>query len=295
MARGDTGKWVARAGATGGGRSYRGQRPMKWYFSLAMICVVGVALIAYSRYERQNPAAATPPAVGAHWFQALGIDICGTVQPNLPANPNASKAPIPGIRTDGDGVIQVAPTTSKDAGDNATFARFVESYPGLTITNDTLQLPGGPKYSNGEKCPAGFPFTGKTAALQIKVWPSFTPPGSNNPTVFHDPASIKLADGQLITVAFVPSGVSVPKPSSITAMLTDRAGSAASTQTTAAAPTPTSAPTATTAPSTATTAPSSPTTAPSTATTATTLPSSTRTTTTTKPASTATTATTAKP
>ena len=57
MARGDTGKWVARAGATGGGRSYRGQRPMKWYASLAMICLLGVALIVYSRYERQHPAA----------------------------------------------------------------------------------------------------------------------------------------------------------------------------------------------------------------------------------------------
>src|SRR5271168_4673830 len=139
MARGDSGKWVARAGATGGGRSYRGQRPMKWYASLAMICVVGVALIVYSRYERQNPPAAVQPAVGVHWFQALGIDVCGTIQPNLPANPNASTAPIPGIRTDGDGVIQVAPTTSEDAGDNATLARFVEHYPKLTITTDTLQ------------------------------------------------------------------------------------------------------------------------------------------------------------
>ena len=272
MARGDTGKWVARAGATGGGRSYRGQRPMKWYASLAMICLVGVALIVYSRYERQNPAAAVQPAVGAHWFQALGIDICGTVQPNLPSNPNASTAPIPGIRTDGDGVIQVAPTTSKDAGNNATFARFVESYPKLTITTDTVQLPGGPKYTNGEKCPTGSRDAGKTAALQIKVWPNFTPPGSNNPTVSHDPASIKLADGQLITVAFVPSGASVPKPSSITAMLTDRAGSASSTATTGAPATPTS-------------APSTPTTAPSTPTTAATVPSPT-TTPTTKPTST---------
>ena len=51
-------------------------------------------------------------------------------------------------------------------------------------------------------------------------------PGLEQPQVFHDPSAIKLADGQLITVAFVPSGASVPKPSSIAAMLTDRAGSA---------------------------------------------------------------------
>ena len=276
---------MARAGATGGGRSYRGQRPMKWYASLAMICLVGVALIVYSRYERQHPAAATQPAIGAHWYQALGFDVCGTIEANLPANPNTSTPPVPGIRTDGDGVIQVAPTTNKDAGNNATLGRFVATYPKLTLTTATVQIPGKPKYTNGQKCPAGSHDAGKTGQLQIKVWPSFTPPGSNNPSVFHDPNGIKLADGQLITVAFVPSGASVPKPSSITAMLTDRAGSATSTPSTTAPSTATTTPTATTAPSsstTATTATTKPSTA-TTATTATTKPSSTGTTATTKP------------
>lgn len=281
---------MARAGATGGGRSYRGQRPMKWYSSLAMICLVGVALIVYSRYERQHPAAAAQPAIGAHWYQALGFDVCGTIQANLPANPNASTSPIPGIRTDGDGVIQVSPTTNKDAGNNATFARFVASYPKLKLTTSTLQIPGKATYTNGQKCPAGSPDAGKTGQLQIKEWPSFTPPGSNNPSVFHDPSAIKLADGQLITVAFVPSGASVPKPSSITAMLTDRAGSATSSPATTAPSSATTAPTATTTPSSVTTATTATTKPASTATTATTLPSPTRTTATTKP----TTSTTAK-
>ncbi|HXQ90626.1 MAG TPA: hypothetical protein VN768_03640 [Acidimicrobiales bacterium] len=277
MARGDTGKWVARAGATGGGRSYRGQRPMKWYSSLALICLLGVALIVYSRYERQHPAPAVQPAIGAHWFQALGFDVCGAVQPNLPSNPNASIAPIPGIRTDGDGVIQVSPTTSKDAGNNATFARFVTLYPKLKLTSSTLQIPGKAELHNGEKCPTTTPDAGKVATLQIKMWPSFTPPGSNHPQVFHDPGAIKLADGQLITVAFVPSGASVPKPSSITAMLTDRAGSASSTPSTVAPTAPT-----TVAPTSPTTAPKTTTTAPKTTTTSSTLPSPTRTTATTK-------------
>ncbi|HVA03426.1 MAG TPA: hypothetical protein VMU64_06710 [Acidimicrobiales bacterium] len=285
MARGDTGKWVARAGATGGGRSYRGQRPMKWYSSLAMICLLGVALIVYSRYERQHPAPSVQPAIGAHWYQALGFDVCGKPAPNLPANPNAAKSPIPGIRTDGDGVIQVAPTTAKDAGNNATLARFVTTYPKLQLTTNSLQIPGAPKYTNGEKCPTGTRDAGKVAELQIKVWPSFTPPGSNNPTVSHDPTAIKLADGQLITVAFVPSGASIPKPSSITAMLTDRAGSATSSPSTTAPTTVTTAPN-TTAPSSSTTATTKPA---STATTASTLPSPTRTTATTKASTTATT------
>jgi len=258
MARGDTGKWVARAGATGGGRSYRGQMPVKWYSSLVMICLLGVALVVYSRYERQHPAPAVPPAIGAHWFEALGFDVCGTVQPNLPGNPNASVAPIPGIRTDGDGVIQVAPTTTKDSGNNATLARFVALYPRLVLTPSAVQIPGKPKYVNGQTCPAGSPDAGKRGQVEIKMWPSFTPPGSDHPVVVRDPGAIKLADEQLITVAFLPSAASVPKPSSITAMLTDRSGSATSTSSTVAPPvTPTSVPTTATTATTATTKPAS--------------------------------------
>ena len=100
----------------------------------------------------------------------------------------------------------------------------------MKLTSSTLQIPGKAKYTNGEKCPAGTPDAGKTGQLQIKVWPSFTRAGVEQPAgQSTDPTGIKLADGQLITVAFVPSGASVPKPSSIAAMLTDGAGSATTT------------------------------------------------------------------
>jgi len=242
MARGDTGKWVARAGATGGGRTYRGQMPVKWYSSLVLICLLGVALIVYSRYERQHPAPAAQPAIGVHWYQALSFDVCGTLRPNLPANPNASANPVPGIRTSGDGVIQVSPTVAADTGSNATLARFAAHYPKLTLTASTLKFPTGSAFKNGQRCATGTKDAGQTASLQIKVWPSFTPPGSNHPVVFHDPSAVKLADGQLITVAFVPSGAAIPKPNSIVALLNDRASSAQATPTTVPRLTPTTVP-----------------------------------------------------
>jgi len=263
MARGDTGKWVARAGATGGGRTYRGQMPVKWYSSLVLICVLGVALVVYSRYELEHPAAATPPAIGSHWFQALSFDVCGTLQGNLPANPNGNATPVPGIRTDGDGVIQVAPTVASDAGNNATLARFVEHYPGLELSSTTLKLPGKRTYTSGEACPAGTKDAGKAGTVNIKVWPSFTGPGSTHPSLYQNPADIKLADGQLITVAFVPSGASVPKPSgsAVTALLNDESSATSSTTLPAVTPT-TAAPSSTTAPSTSTTKASTSTTKP---------------------------------
>jgi len=226
MARRDTGKWVQRAASTGGGRTYRGQMPVKWYGSLALICLLGVAAVVYSRYERQHPAGGTPPAVNTHWYAALAFDVCGALAPGLPANPNAS-VPAPGIRTDGTGVVQIAPTASQDAGNNATLARFVQLYPHLKLTSSTLQLPGGRLYRNGQSCPSGTPDAGRPGSVEIKVWSSFSGPGSLHPVTFSDPAAVKFGDGQLITVAFVPSGASVPKPSSqtIVALLQQRSGS----------------------------------------------------------------------
>src|SRR5579863_3465178 len=169
MARRDTGKWVARAAATGGGRSYRGQMPVKWYGSLLLIVLIGVASVVYSRYERQNPVAGTPPAIGTHWYAAFAVDVCGTVQPNLPTNPNSTTNP--GIHTDGDGVIRIEPTKAADAGNNATLARFVADYPKFALTATSLTIPGEKAHTNGQKCAKGTPDAGKVGRVQIKMWP----------------------------------------------------------------------------------------------------------------------------
>jgi hypothetical protein len=200
--------------------------PVKWYGSLVLICLLGVAGVVYSRYERQHRAPTTPPAVGTHWFAALAFDVCGKLT-NLPANPNASSVPVPGIRTDGTGVVQILPVTAQDAGDNATLARFVQLYPYLKLSSSLLQLPGGRPYRDGQACPSGTPDASRPGTIKIAVWSSFNGPGSQHPVTSSDPAAVKFGDGQLITVAFVPAGATVPKPSSqtILALLQERSGS----------------------------------------------------------------------
>jgi len=211
MARGSTGRWVARAAATGGGRTYRGQAPVRWYSSLVLIVLLGVTLVVYSRYENSHPAAATQPAIGSHWYAAVGFDICGKVEPALASNP--STATVPGISTQGDGVIHISPTSSVDAGNHATLARFVQSYPGLELTQTKLKVPSHGSYTNGQKCPSSTPDAHKSADVQIQTWASPQGPAASQPQTVSDPASLKLANGQLITVAFVPPGSHIPKPS----------------------------------------------------------------------------------
>ncbi|HEX4245014.1 MAG TPA: hypothetical protein VHY77_05560 [Acidimicrobiales bacterium] len=277
MASDSTGKWVARAASTGGGRTYRGQAPINWYASLAVIVIVGLLLVGFSRYQRMHPTTSSSgaPTTSDTWHVALGIDICGTMQANLPADPSTTT----GFTTDGTGVITVAPKNKSESGGNAVLGKFVSEYKGLALTSTTLQYPGKALLSNGDRCPRGTPQAGQQGFVTVKTWPNFE---SKIGTVASgNPAQVKFANGQMITMAFVAANANVPKPpaSTITSLIT--AASGASTTTTTAPTTGTTAPTATTAPSssTATTAPAAtttaPTTAPTTTTPTTTTPSST--------------------
>jgi hypothetical protein len=210
--------------------------PVKWYGSLFIIVLLGIVFVVYSRYEDQNPIAGTPPAIGSHWYASLAVDVCGTVQPNLATNPNAASNP--GIHTDGDGVIRIEPTKASDAGNNATFSRFVSEYPKFGLTSKSLTLPGEKTRTDGERCPKLTPDAGKKAQVLIKVWPSAVAPGVNHPTTTTDSSSLKLATGQLITVAFVPAGSNIPKPSATTITTMLQSISTAGSTTTTAVTTP---------------------------------------------------------
>jgi hypothetical protein len=261
MASNSTGKWVARAASTGGGRTYRGQAPINWYASLAVIVIVGLLLVGFSRYQRTHPNASSAgaPTTSDTWHVALGIDVCGTMQPNLPADTSSTS----GLTADGTGVVTVSPKNNSESGGNATLGKFVSEYKGLTLTSTTFQYPGKTLMSNGQKCAKGTPQAGQEGFVTVKTWPNFE--SKTGTEVSGNPTEVKLANNQMITIAFVAAGANVPKPpaSTITSLIT--AASGASTTTTTAPTSATTAPT-TTAPTTATTAPTTTTAPPATTT-----------------------------
>jgi hypothetical protein len=288
MARSSSGKSVARAAATGGGTTYRGQMPVNWYAALVVILLVGVASIALAKYNYNQTPTVVEPTVGTSWHAGLAFDICGTMEPALAASPSSATT---GLTTTGSGVVLVAPKKSSEAGNNATLGKFADGYTGLTLTNTTLQYPStsttsakAPEYKNGQKCAAGTPDAGKTAVVQARTWVISTKTGKNNEeeetggVTTLKPANLKFVNRQLITVGFAPEGTALPKPpaSTILALTQVLAGGqapvATTTTTAPAATTPTAAPSVTT-----TTAPAATTTTAPPATT-TTKPSSTTTT-----------------
>ncbi len=242
-----TGKWVERAATTGGGRTYRGQMPVNWYASLVVICLVGLLLVGYSRYQRTHTTSSSsgPPTTSQVWHAALGIDVCGTMEPALPASTNTKKT---GLTANGNGVLTIAPLNSSESGSNATLGKFVSGYKGLQLSSSTLQYPGKTAYSNGDVCPKGTPDSGKPGVVIVDSWTNFESKGKGTETP-GDPQDLLFANGQLITMAFVPATASIPKPpaSAITNLLTSL--SQGTTTTTAPTTTPSSTPS--TAPTTA--------------------------------------------
>lgn len=205
---------------------------------MSVIVVLGVVLVVYSRQERLHPASAaadkTPPTLTANWTEGISFDLCGTIQPPLAASPASTNI---GIKTAGNGVINLQPLTSADTGHHATLGRFASHYAGLTLTGTSIKLPGGKLYKNGDLCGS------KAGELQVKTWSN---PTSQTGTLYSGSApNLLLTDGQLITVAFVPKGANIPKPagSVVTAVLNGMTAAAQKGSTTAS----TAANTATTA------------------------------------------------
>ncbi len=251
MASNPTGKWVQRAATTGGGKTYRGKRPVNFYASLVVICVLGLLLIGFSRYQRTHQTASSsgPPTTQQVWYAALGIDICGKMQPDLPASPTSGST---GLVANGNGVLTIHPKNSSESGHNATLGKFVSGYKGLELDNSTLRYPGQAVYTNGKICPTGTPDAGKPGVVVVYSWPNFT--SKTGSQTSGQPQDLLFANGQLITMAFVPAATTVPKPpaqaiTNLISAATGGAGSTASTLPTASTPpTASTLPTATTAP-----------------------------------------------
>jgi hypothetical protein len=280
MARSSSGKSVARAAATGGGTTYRGQMPVNWYAALIIIVIIGVASIALAKYNYNKVPTVVEPAIGTSWHAGLAFDVCGTMEPAIPASPTSAT----GLTTTGSGVILVEPKTSSQAGNNATLGKFAGGYTGLTLTNTELKLPSSsvPAYTNGQKCATGTPDAGKVGVVQARSWVISTTTGKNHEeeetggATTTKPADLKFANRQLITTGFVPEGTAMPKPpaSTILALQQVLAGGQAPVTTTTTAPSATT--TTAAGVTTTTSAPATTTTKP--AVTTTTKPSSTTTT-----------------
>ena len=229
MGKASSAKKVARAARTGGGRTRRGSTSWVWPGLMALVVILGTAGIVYSRDQRQpdnsRPLAAAAGRAGDHWHAAIGFYICGTFAPNIPEGED----PL-GIHGHGDNVVHIHPFGASSSGKRATLGIFFDSV-GIDVSDDHIELPGQEK-RNGDDCENG------EGRVRTKVWDTRSPDDAGR-IVPGDPSAIRPQDNQLITIAFVPEGVDIPKPPSEPSLdaLTDVAPQPGATTTTSASST----------------------------------------------------------
>lgn len=209
MGKASSSKKVARAARTGGGRTTKGSST-SWFWPvfIGIVVVLGTAGIVYSKDQRQ-PDNSHPRVGGAgvaqdHWHAALGIDICGTFAPNITDETDPS-----GIHTHGDGIVHIHPASVVAAGRRATLGVFFDAVK-AKVSSSQIRLPGQAGKANGDKC------GDKPGEVQVRTWPNR---GPDTPGVPYkgNPADLRPKDGELITIAFLPTGTKnedIPRPPS---------------------------------------------------------------------------------
>ena len=106
------------------------------------LVVILAALIAFSLRESGNGHF---PQIGDHWHAEYTITICGENERHFPASEG-------GIHTHGSGSIHIHPKHDGESERNANMARFLAGA-NAKLTNNSLRLPSGVEYTNGDLCP----------------------------------------------------------------------------------------------------------------------------------------------
>jgi len=182
-----------------------------WNMGIALVAVVGIALLVWTVASRRESADAAPRPgneatgeAGDHWHASLDVNVCGQWLPPAPefeAKAGNSQVRV-GIHSHADGLIHIHPFNSSESGSNATVGRFLD-YGGWSASSDSLDLwPADGKRvqeKNGDECtqPDG---TKQKGTLTWYV---------NGKKQSGDPSDYQPKDQNKIVLAFEPAGTTL--------------------------------------------------------------------------------------
>ncbi|MDE0162697.1 MAG: hypothetical protein OXL98_13285 [Acidimicrobiaceae bacterium] len=211
MAKPSSSKKVQRAArAAAASKGARERREIAFPLALAVVVILGVALVVFARSSR-TPAAA--PRVGNdHWHSAYGIYDCDRFLPAF-----TSAADPDGIHSHQDGVVHIHPWNSSAAGDRADLDVFFEAM-GARVTDDEISGPGIGVLEAGSDC-NGEP-TVIRAVRFTRVDPAAIDAADTLSEIYEatdtysdDFGDVRLlGDLEAFTFARVPAGADIPPP-----------------------------------------------------------------------------------
>ena len=211
MAKPSSSKKVQRAArAAAASKGARERREIAFPLALAVVVVLGVALVVFARSSR-TPAAA--PRVGNdHWHSAYAIYDCDRFLPAF-----TSAADPDGIHSHQDGVVHIHPWNSSAAGDRADLDVFFEAM-GARVTDDEISGPGIGVLEAGSDCNGEPTVIRAVRFTRIDPGPdaaasTLTEIYEATDTYTDDFGDVRLlGDLEAFTFARVPDGAEIPPP-----------------------------------------------------------------------------------
>ncbi len=208
MGKASSNKKVARAARAGGRASSGQQRSLLFPGVLSLVVVLGIALVAYARNDRQDDDMGGVPQIGDHIHQAIAFFGCGEQLVDLPE----FESPV-GIHTHGDGVIHIHPFSQLGVGANATLERYLEDARddgGLEVSLSNTKLEYlGEVYEEGETECEGV----EDPQLRVAYWPNVRDEASAPQTTTGDFSDRRLTeDGAGLSIFYGDPDADIPKP-----------------------------------------------------------------------------------
>ena len=220
-------KKAARLANKGQGKKIRFQGGTLFPMVVAIVIVLGLSLVYYSRASRPE-ADASAPQIDDHWHHAYGFYLCDTwFQLEGDAEERDSTGftntdfTRTGIHSHNDGLIHWHPFSSAAVGRNAILGVFLDVY-GVELTNDKLTFPEEQRAALPYENETGVFEDGETtciidgqeedAELKVIVWDNFSDT-DNGTTFIADYNNIRLdKDAKVIAIAFVPDDTEISMP-----------------------------------------------------------------------------------
>jgi hypothetical protein len=186
------------------GKASRKKRPVKakarkgsTMFSVVVVAIVvlGVAGIALSRgsKDKSSSGKGAGPQINDHWHAAIGVNLCGTWQANLPLYESAT-----GLHSHGDGFMHMHPFSAAGAGSNANVGLFY-SQAGDKVSATQVKF-AKQAYKNGDVCDN---LDKKVGEVRWSV---------NGQEKTGNPASFVPNDRDVVALAFLPKDVPIGTP-----------------------------------------------------------------------------------
>jgi hypothetical protein len=210
MGKASSNKKVARAARAGGRISTGQHRSLLFPGVLALVIVLGSALVVFAREDRQNDDQGGVPQIGDHIHQSIAFVVCGDGElADLPEFESTI-----GIHTHGDGVIHIHPFSQLGVGANATLGRYLEDARdegGVEVSLSDSKLEYfGQTYEEGETDCEGV----DDPQLRMAYWPDVQDAASEPEVTTGSFTDKRLTtDGGGMTIFYGDPDADIPKPS----------------------------------------------------------------------------------